>query len=107
MIVPEGTSITIPRDGIKISDVTGRLLESGNIEDIMKVAKDNPRVADDLEGWVTHFPGSQIPDYILKPSVKLNILSNSTTVDSTTYLSQLVTSNQGNVIWAACTEFLK
>ncbi|EIX6435596.1 hypothetical protein MKU92_004607 [Salmonella enterica] len=107
MIVPEGTSITMPRDGIKIADQTGKLLESGNIDEIIKAASNNPRVASDLEGWVTHLPGAQIPDYMLKPPVGLNILSNSTTVESTTYLSQLLKPDQGNVVWAACTEYLR
>ncbi|EOF5101329.1 putative adhesin [Salmonella enterica] len=107
MIVPEGTSITIPRDGIRITDLTGKLLESGNIDELIKAASNNPRVASDLEGWVTHLPGAQIPDYILKPPVDLNILSNSITVDSSTYLSQLLKPDQGNVVWAACTEYFK
>ncbi len=105
MIIPEGVSITMPRDGIKISDMTGKLLESGNVDDIIKAASNNPRVASDLEGWVTYLPGTEIPDYILKPPTNLNILENSVTVNTSTYLSQMVNAGQGNVIWAACTEF--
>lgn len=65
----------------------------------------NPRIADDIQGMATWLPGSKVPNYILSApnNPPLNVLQNSTTVESATYLDLLLKRDMGCVQWAACT----
>ncbi|UUD62382.1 DUF637 domain-containing protein [Pseudomonas seleniipraecipitans] len=105
MTVPSGTAITIPREGIKILDETGRYIEAGDWVGLARAASMNPRIADDIQGMATWLPGSKVPNYILSApnNPPLNILENSTTVESATHLDLLLKRDMGCVQWAACT----
>ena len=105
MTVPSGTAITIPREGIKILDETGRYIEAGDWVGLARAASMNPRIADDIQGMATWLPGGKVPNYILSApnNPPLNILENSTTVESATHLDLLLKRDMGCVQWAACT----
>lgn len=103
--VPEGTSITMPAPDKRILDPTGRFIEAGDWEGLLDAASQNPRVAADLDGMMTHLPGAKIPNYTLHTPDNLDILSKSMTVESRTSLDQLLKPNMGSVQWAACTEY--
>jgi hypothetical protein len=105
--VPEGTAITLPREGIKILDETGQYIEAGDWEGLANAANKNPRIANDIEGMTTWLPGSKVPNYNLRAPTNppLTIFENSTSVESRTFLDQLLEPNMGCVQWAACTFF--
>jgi filamentous hemagglutinin len=108
LFVPEGTAITVPRDGIRILDTTGQLIERGDWDALASAARRNPRIANDIEGMTTWLPGAEVPNYTLAaPSGQggLTIYKNSTTVEFKTPLSDLLDQDMGCVQWAACTEF--
>jgi len=106
--VPEGTFVTLPRQDIRILDVTGRHIESGDWEGLYQLASQNARVERDIIGMASYLPGSEIPAYTLfRPDEKLIIFQNSHSVSSPTNLNQILKPNMGCVQWAACTEFLK
>ncbi len=107
VIVPSGTSITLPRENIRILDETGRYIEAGDWDGLAKAASQNPRIAKDIEGMATWLPGSTVPNYRLRAPTNppLQILQNSTSVNSSTFLVQLLKQNMGCVQWAACTQF--
>ncbi|MBP2161596.1 MULTISPECIES: putative adhesin [Asticcacaulis] len=102
-VVPEGTAITLPREGISILDETGQFMERGDWEGLAAAAQRNPRIANDIEGMTTYLPGSTIPDYTLRAPNGLTIYRNSTTVGGSTPLSTILEPNLGCVSWAACT----
>ncbi len=105
--VPQGTAVTLPREGINILDETGRYIEAGDWDGLARAAAQNPRIANDIEGMTTWLPEAKVPNYSLSAPTNppLNIYQNSTTVESGTYLDQLLQPNMGCVQWAACTEF--
>jgi hypothetical protein len=103
--VPEGSSITLPRTGVKILDETGQYIERGDWVGLAIAAKRNPRIASDLNGMTTWLPGSTVPNYTLKAPTGLNIHLNSVTVVDATSLKEILSPNMGNVCWAACTAF--
>ncbi|MBB5020575.1 hypothetical protein HNQ59_003896 [Chitinivorax tropicus] len=107
IIVPQGTAITPPRDGIRITERTGQYMERGDWEGLSKLARSDERIASDINGMATYLPGSQIPNYTLTaPTLPaLNIYQNSISVEFKTPLIQLLQKNIGCVQWAACTEF--
>ena len=104
-IVPEGTSITLPRDGVNILDETGRYIERGDWDGLAAAAQRNPRIANDIDGMTTHLPGSEVPNYTLKAPNGLSVHRNSTTVEDPTPLSRILEPNMGCVDWAACTTY--
>ncbi len=85
----------------------GQLIEAGNYDELASLAARDPEVMQMLEGAATHLPGAKVPDYLLKSPSGLSILQNSMTVESMTPLSRLLSSGQGHLDWAACTEFLR
>lgn len=105
LIVPQGTSITTPRMGHQIQDVTGRLMEQGDWDALAVLARTNPKVADDLIGMATHLPGAKIPNFTLKAPDGLTIMRASKTVEDATPLQVLIKDAQGNWCWAACTKY--
>ncbi|MEJ8295339.1 putative adhesin, partial [Delftia tsuruhatensis] len=107
LIVPQGTFITLPRDGIRISERTGQYMERGDWNGLANLAKFDKRIANDIEGMATYLPGAEVPNYTLTaPSLPaLNIYQNSTSVEFKTPLVRLLQRNMGCVQWAACTEF--
>ena len=107
VVVPNGSAVTLPREGITILDETGRYIEAGDWDGLARAAAQNPRIANDIEGMTTWLPGAKVPNYTLSAPTNppLNILQNSTTVDSGTTLDRLLQPNMGCVQWAACTEF--
>ncbi|MET3722615.1 beta strand repeat-containing protein [Sphingomonas trueperi] len=106
-VVPDGTAITLPRDGIRIAETTGQLMELGDWEGLANAAAHNGRIADDISGMTTYLPGSTIPNYTLKTPDGLKIYKNSTTVGESTPLQSLLRPGMSCMIWAACTELRK
>jgi RHS repeat-associated protein len=106
-VVPEGTAITLPRDGIRITERTGQYIERGDWEGLAELARRDPRIANDIEGMATYLPGAKIDNYTLTAPIRppLSIYENSSTVDLSTKLSDLLSPNMGCVSWAACTVF--
>ncbi|MGI4935820.1 MAG: putative adhesin [Janthinobacterium lividum] len=106
-VVPQGTSITLPRPNISILDTTGVYIESGQWDKLAAAARRDPRIADDILGMTTWLPGARVPAYTLfEPDSGINLLGNSHSVIWPTPLRQLLEPNLGNVQWAACTSFL-
>ena len=105
IIVPEGTMITLPREGISIADITGRLIEIGDWEGLIKLAEIRPVIRSDIEGMRTWLPGEKIPNYILDVPKNLIIYRNSMVVAQPTELRVLLKPNMGWVQWAACTRY--
>jgi hypothetical protein len=106
-VVPEGTAITLPRQDIRILDRTGQYIEKGDWEGLANLAKVDQRVARDLEGMTTWLPGAKVPEYTLfAPDNRINLFSNSRTVNQPTPLSEILEPNQGCIQWGVCTEFL-
>ena len=104
-IIPEGTSLTIVRPGVSITEPVGQLLEMGDWDGLIALAKRNPRVAKDLEGMVTQLPGKEVPNLICAAPDKLTVFRKSTTVEDPTSLRDLLKENMGNRVWAASTEY--
>jgi RHS repeat-associated protein len=106
-VVPEGTAITLPRDGIRITERTGQFIERGDWEGLAELARRDPRIADDIEGMATYLPGAKIDNYTLTAPIHppLSIYEKSSTVDLSTKLSDLLSPNMGCISWAACTVF--
>lgn len=117
-VMPNGTSVAMPRPGITIADSTGRLLENVNsVEELEKAIQTGvgpngqiltPRNLKDLQGYQVVTPGQTGPNLtLLHPgyqNVKLDIFQNSTTTLNPTRLSDLLEPNMGCVFWAACTQ---
>ncbi len=108
-VILEGTAATLPREGIKILDETGRYIEMGDWDGLAKAATLNPRVADNISGMATYLPGAKVPNYTLSTPTNppLRIYQNSTTVETGAYLDQLLVPDMGCVQWAACTWYSK
>ncbi|WP_157496560.1 putative adhesin [Hahella ganghwensis] len=107
IIVPEGTSITLPKPGISILDKTGRYIENGDWVGLGNAARNNERVARDIEGMATWLPGAEIPNYTLSKPTDLNIYSRSTSTAKATNLDKILSPDMGCVDWAACTAFFE
>jgi len=105
LIVPRGASVTTPRMGRQIQDLTGRLMERGDWEGLSALAKTNPKVADDLIGMSTYLPNAKIPNLTLKAPDGLTIMRSSKTVVDATPLRVLIQDAQGNWCWAACMKY--
>lgn len=117
-VVPQGTTVVLPRQGITIYDSTGRLLENVNSVDELNRAIATgvgpngqiltPRNLRDLQGYQVVQPGQTGPNLtLLDPGFQgktLNIMQNSTTTLAPTRLSDLLEPNMGCVFWAACTQ---
>ena len=72
-VVAPGTSITTPRIGHSIQDITGQMMERNEWDALAQVAITNPKVQDDLVGMVTHLPGATIPNATLLAPDNLKI----------------------------------
>jgi hypothetical protein len=106
-IVPQATSITLPRPDISILDRTGIYIEKGDWEGLARLANRDPRVARDIDGMTTWLPGAKVPAYTLfEPDEGINLLSNSHSVYRPTPLQKILEPGLGCVQWAACTNFL-
>ena len=103
--MPEGTAITLPREGISILDRTGQYIERGDWAGLAQAARTSPRIAADIEGMTTYLPGATVPNYALSSPSGLVIYQNSATVGARTPLSNLMRPNIGCVQWAACTVY--
>jgi len=106
-IVPEGTTITLPRPGHKILDDTGQLMENGEWEKLGDLANQLPDFADDISGMTSWLPGSHIPNLTLMAptSPRLTIYKNSISTFNDIKLDSLLKPHAGCVTWAACHEF--
>lgn len=102
-MVPEGTAITLPRDGIGLLDETGQFIERGDWDGLAEAAKFDPAIADNIEGMTTWLPGAEIWNYTLRAPNLLGVYRASTTVDRSTLLSSILEPHMGCVQWAACT----
>jgi hypothetical protein len=106
-IVPQATSITLPRPDISILDKTGKYIEKGDWEGLANLARRDPRVAKDLDGMATWLPGAKVPAYTLfEPDAGINLFSNSHSVRRPTPLQEILEPGLGCIQWAACTNFL-
>lgn len=104
VIVPKGTSITLPRDNHSILDFTGKLIEQGDWDTLSKYAAANERVAQDLNGMATWLSGARVRNYTLAPpDGEIGMMSRSHSVADYTDLSDILDPGMGNVNWAACT----
>jgi len=104
MLVPEGTAVTLPRQGVKLPDIAGKLMEQGNWEDLGRLINVDEDIAGPVTGMVSHLPGAPIPKYTLTPpDQKINLMENSISVDTPTNIEKIVEPDQGCVVWAACT----
>ncbi|WP_372851859.1 putative adhesin [Pseudomonas protegens] len=107
-IDPEGIAITLPREGIRITDATGQFIERGDWEGSFAAGLKNPRIANDIEGMATWLSGAKVLNCSLSSPTNLVILKkNSSTVEQRTSLSELLKYYAGCVQWAACTEFAR
>lgn len=123
--VPEGTTLVLPRTGIKIHDQSGRVLET---IDLNRLAAAGPkarnrlireqldelgvknnrlrnRVLSDLKDLQVAKPGDEISNFTVKTPDDLSIYQNSTTVDRSKNLSEILQPNAGVCSLATCTEF--
>jgi hypothetical protein len=103
IVVPEGSSITLPAEGKGISDAVAQFIERGDWNGLFRAAKTNARIAADVEGMATYLPGAKIPNYTLTAPNRLAIYSKSITVEDPTLLSDLINTYPGHIDWAACT----
>lgn len=86
-IVPEGTSVNVyAPHGRGIPDSLGGAIETGG----------------PVSPYRVYGPGQQIPNYTLKTPDGLTVYSGSTTVQSSTNLSELLQPGMGTCHWAAC-----
>lgn len=84
--VPEGTSVTTyAPHGQGILDSTGGAIETGGGSPFQVFG-----------------PGEQIPNYTLRTPDGLTVYSGSTTVESSTFMSDLLKPGMGSCHWAAC-----
>jgi hypothetical protein len=103
VVVPEGSSITPPALGTRISQATALYIETADWDGLAAAAQSNPRIASDIQGMRTYMPGETVPNYTLKAPNNLTVYSNSYTVEDATLLSDLFVSRPGQIDWAACT----
>jgi len=80
-------------------------MEQGDWDSLLALAKNNPKVADDLIGMSTYLPGAKIPNVTLKAPDGLSIMRASKTVVEATPLRVLIQDSQGNWCWAACMKY--
>ncbi|MBB5020580.1 hypothetical protein HNQ59_003901 [Chitinivorax tropicus] len=124
-VVPDGTTLVLPKTGIKISDTTGRVLETIDLErlaaagpkarnrlirehlDDMDITNSRirNRVIADLQDLQVVKPGNSVPNFTVKTPDGLKIFQNSTTVELSTPLRDLLRPNAGVCGLATCTEF--
>jgi hypothetical protein len=122
--IPEGTTLVAPKHGIKITDTTGRLLENIDIEafanagakarnrlvrqqlDTMgiKNKRVRNRVFQDLKDVRVLKAGDSVENYTIKTPDNLRIHENSTTVESSAPLKEVLKSDAGVCTLATCTE---
>jgi len=122
---PNGTSLVIPADNVRILDVTGQILERGAWWEIEAIATGKwanipvfqgltpdiqqalaSRIVRDVEGMRVCLPGDLIENYTLDWPKGLTVHENSSTVGEPTDLGELLEPNMGCKIWAACTEYV-
>ena len=104
--VPEGLTITMPAQGVKLPDGVGRMMEAGDWDGLNKFIAANPHLADRVAGMKTYVPGDVLPNYTLLAPDKLHILERSMTVSGPTTLDSIFGAFAGsgrNLCWAACT----
>ncbi|WP_156820190.1 putative adhesin [Synechococcus sp. PCC 7336] len=126
-IIPSGTTLVVPRENIRISDTTGRVLESIDLERLVSAGPrarsrlirqqlDNlgvtnrsarNRVLQDLRDLQVFRPGDAAPNFTAAPpDFKLTVFEESTTVNTETLLSDILQENGGACALATCTEFI-
>lgn len=106
---PEGTSVTVLRTGVEVSDTVGRLIAKEDWEGLGRLMLEGDHIVEPLYGMRTHLPNTLMPESIIKPPSgrygdPLTITENSTTVGVPTRLSEILKPNQGNVIVDACSK---
>jgi RHS repeat-associated protein len=99
IVIPEGTSFTMPRLGISIPIEMGLALEENNVDAIMN----NPTWRRIYTGTQTYLPGQKVPNLTLYPPGGIPIRLNSRTVMEPTLLQDLLFPGMGNVCWTNCT----
>ena len=112
--IPEGTTLIIPRDNVRILNPTGQILERGawwEVEAIrIKPAAERTalerRILDDLDEIRVCKPGDKIENYTLDWPKGLTVHEKSVLVGEPTDLGELLKPNMGCKIWAACTEYV-
>jgi hypothetical protein len=122
--VPEGTTVLAPRDGIKISDRTGRFLENVNPSEYIRANEtgrrqmidswldseginspaQRARVHQDMENPQIVQSGESIPNYTIKTPDGITVHENSTTVENSTPLGDILKPNSGCVALGTCTK---
>ncbi|WP_315973335.1 RHS repeat-associated core domain-containing protein [Bartonella sp. HY406] len=112
LTVPPNTVITMAKDNTKIINSTGRFLEQGDTAGLLELIKEGKslgtRIAQDVDGLVTHLQGKEIYDYRLFPGDKLVYSGdNFITTSQPKWLSDIIKENgPGRYVWVACTEVL-
>lgn len=99
MVVPEGTTITLPgRAGLILPDELGQAIELNDWEAVWA----NPEWAELMEGSASHLPGAEVPDLLLRAPDGIAVFENSIRVAADTPLSSMLRAKMGHMCWAAC-----
>lgn len=110
--VPEGTTLSVySRPGYTISNSFGNAIETNTTSAISNAR--TRYFGGLIEGpaeRITYGPGASVPNYTLHPPHDLDVVQipggpTVQTVTSSTYLSELLKPNMGEVSWAACTSY--
>lgn len=87
--MPQGTTLRVwAEHGAGISDRFGNMIERG--------------ATGNLQPTGYYHPGQQVPPYVLHPTGTLNVEASSVTVQTPTFLQDILKPNMGVVDWAAC-----
>lgn len=125
--IPKGTTLVVPKDGKKISDTAGRVLETIDPDRLARTRPGTParkrvireqldalgiknkrmrnRATRDLQDARVLNAGDTVENYTIKTPDKLDIHEASKTVEHSTPLSELVKPDSGTQVVATCTEY--
>lgn len=113
--VPTGVRVTTLGWGEKVLTSVADRMASGRAEDwfeLAEMARDDVRVAEQIEGMTTWLSGVKVPNYSLsspgptRRSSAIAIHENSTTVGHVMPMSKLLAPGMGGLVWVACTAFM-
>ena len=122
--IPNGTTLIAPRDGIRIHDSSGQVLETVDLDvfavsnpqqriDLVNQQLDSlgvtnsrirDRVLDDLDDIQIVRSGDNTYNYTVTEPTNLRVFENSTTVDRPTLLDEILDEDLGCVALATCTK---
>ncbi len=100
-VIPERTTLTFwTKDGTRLNDAIGRMVERG---DYARIAR-TPQLLRQIEGAQSMLPGSYILDYTVSAPSGLNVMSRSRIVYQPTLLSDILRPGMGHIDFAMCRE---